>query len=136
MKLEIVGGCIPIITMDTTTVFDDCVSWLLQSATGISGKATSLFDYFDDDRVLKEVGHLGHDPQFMMLARMNRSDLSDVRAGAMTKRSIMLALVVALVIQRKCSIQRLVREVQEYDSNVVEPLSNLCKLAMKSTRRR
>jgi len=102
----------------------------------MSGKANSLFDYFGDDKVMQEVGNLGHNPQFMMLARMNRSDLKDVKAGAMTKRSIMLALVVALVIKRKCSIQKIVREAQEYDPKIEAPLANLCTLALERTSRR
>lgn len=132
VRLEIVCGYVPVITLDATTVFDDCVSWLLQTATGSSGKANSLFDYFVDDLVMEEVARLGHDPQFMMLARMHRSDLSDVRAVAMTKRSIMLALVVAMVIQRKCSIHQIAKEVRAYDAKVEAPLTNLLSLALKS----
>jgi len=118
-----------VLSMDNNSVFGNCVSWLLQNVSDSTGKSASTFEYFSDDTIMEEVRTLGHDPQFMLLAMMVRDDLSRVVAMAMTRRALMLALVVAMVIHGKCTLARVTNELRESYPKLAAPFSSLCDLA-------
>ena len=100
VKMEFVCGRVPVVTLDTDSVFHGSVSLMLQAAVSSGGKVDSLFEYCEDADILAGCRSAGHRADDIMVARVIRQE--HVRAvGASGKRSIMLALVVALALDNK-----------------------------------
>jgi hypothetical protein len=136
MKLEIVCRDIPVLTIEKNCACIQCASWLLQAATDSScSSTTTLFKYFQSDRIEGEYAACGYDSPSMLLAHLKRDDLWNVCAMATSKKLLMLALVVAMVIHERCSLSKILGEARKYDPMVEEPLANLCNLALHRARR-
>lgn len=97
VELNIICGGIPVITLDKACVFHENVSWMLQSALNASGKADSLYEYCDDEKVIAEGKKLGLSEDELSIVRLKAKELRHVKAvGTTGKRSVMLAVVVEL----------------------------------------
>merc|ERR1712113_1018351 len=68
---------------------------------------------------------------------MKRDDIKNVKAvGTGGKRSVMLALVVALVLHDEIPLDDLMREVSEYDSRLEKPFLRLVRNAVSKAEGR
>jgi len=104
-----------VLTLDKTSVFHENVSWMLQSALSSSGKADSLYEYCDDDDIVAECRRLGLREEDLSLVRLKQSNLKHVKAvGTTGKRSVMLAVVVALALEDGDALGELWKELRDY----------------------
>jgi len=107
--------------MDSTSVFHEHASWMLQTALGADGKANNQYEYCDtlEDTadVLKECKERwGLSEQDIALVRIRRDDLSGIRAaGVSGKRSIMLAVVIAVLLHCDDMVDDLITSLKEYE---------------------
>lgn len=129
--INVVCGMIPVLDMDKTSVFHENVSWLLQTAMESSGKADSLYEFCDDKQVISACRRDCHlSDQDIGLVTVKRSDLSHIKAvGTSGKRSIMMAVVVALVLHDEVQCDDFQMEVWEYDKSLWKPLDQLIRAA-------
>jgi len=128
-EVNVICGNIPVLDMDKTSVFHENVSWLLQTAMESTGKADSLFEFCNDRDVMSVCKReLQLTDQDMGLVSLKRSDLSHIKAiGTSGKRSIVMAVVVALVIHNEVQCEDLQKEVWEYDKKLFKPLDQLIR---------
>lgn len=95
--IRVDGQEIPIVEMDKDSVWSQNVSWMIQTATAVEGKAESQYEYIDDRGINGELRALGIDPEECLAAELVRQDLRHLKAVGMSgKRSVMMACVVAL----------------------------------------
>lgn len=100
VELNIICGGVPVITLEKSCVFHENVSWMLQQAMNADGKADSLFEYIEDERIVAEGRRLGLTEDEMSIVRLKSKSLRHVKAvGTTGKRSVMLAVVVALALE-------------------------------------
>lgn len=131
IDLSVVCGMVPVLDLDKSSIFHENVSWLLQTAMDSSGKADSLYDFCNDREIIaacrKEIRLSDQD---IGLVQLKRNDLQHIRAvGTAGKRSIMLAVVVALVLHNEVQCDDLQAEVWAYDRKLYKPLDQLVRAA-------
>lgn len=116
MNVVFVAPKIPVVTLEPSCVLHENVSWMLQTALNMSAKADSVYEYIEDVDILRECETtLGLTKQDIGLVRFKREDLQGVKAiGTTGKRSVMLALVIALVLHRDDPHEALWKELREY----------------------
>jgi len=126
--VEVVFVCdtIPVLTLDTASLFNEHVAAMLQAALSSGAKADSLYGYFADRDVDAACRRIGLRPDDVMVARVKQEDFSHVKAvGTTGKRSVVLALVVGLALDqgivaelmemlRSYNIDRRFEELMEY----------------------
>jgi len=132
VDLQFVGNGVPVLGLDKTSVFQGCASWLLQTATGSDGKADGLFEYFNARELVSACCSLGLTKDDVFLARLKRAGLQEVQAvGTTGKRSVMLALVVALVLQERVQAESMMKTVRGFDRALEEPFLSLVRRALR-----
>lgn len=116
VKLTFVCRGVPVLTLDKVSVFYENASWMLQSALSSSGKAELLYEYFEDGDILAECCRLGLKGEDLSLVRLRDNDLKHVKAvGTTGKRSVMLAIVVALALEDDRKLGGLWNDLREYE---------------------
>jgi len=141
IKIQVIRGDIPMIDIPKDNPLDQCASNLLQTVTGSTSKVASLFDYTDGDNdpdfkaIMKQCLSMGHGKEYIMPARMRISGCEDIRGvGLSGKRSVMVALTVAMVIHQKMDIEDLLKEVCEYEPALEEPFKDICRIACRAAK--
>lgn len=115
VELNFVCGGVPVLTLDKSSVFHENASWMLQSALSSSGKADSLYQYCEDEDIQWECRRLGLRDEDLSLVRLRQQGLSHVKAvGTTGKRSVMLAVVVALALEDGDALDGLWKELKDY----------------------
>mmetsp|Transcript_111815 Transcript_111815/g.311149 ORF Transcript_111815/g.311149 Transcript_111815/m.311149 type:complete len:689 (-) Transcript_111815:340-2406(-) len=131
VELSMVCKNVPVIGLDKQSVFQESASWLLQTAMSSESKADALYDFYLDKEILAECCQLGLSKDEVAIARLRRADVRNIKAAGTTgKRSVMLALVVALVLHDKVQVERLMKDMCEYDSALEQPFLALVRSAM------
>lgn len=126
VDLQIICGRVPMLDVNRTSIFYENVSWLLQTATGSSFKADSLYTFCDDKEILKVCHSMGLKDNEIGLARL-KDDENVLAVGTCGKRSIMLALVVALGLANAIdgSLEGFKKEMTSFNARLVEPFTKL-----------
>jgi len=126
--VEVVFVCdtVPVLTLDTASLFHEHVAAMLQAALSSGAKADSLYGYFSDRDIDGACRRIGLRPDDIMVARVKKEDFSHVKAvGTTGKRSVVLAIVVGLALDqgivaelmemlRSYNIDRRFEELMEY----------------------
>lgn len=114
VEVEMVCGTVPVVYLEPACVFHECASWMLQTALGASGKADGLYEHIEDRTLSAELWRCLHvRGEDAFLVRLARPDLRKVRAvGATGKRSVLLAVVIALVLHDDSGMEALWKELQ------------------------
>jgi len=129
LDITIVCQNVPVVTLGKMSVFQESASSLLQAALSSESKADALYEYCNDKEILTECGGLGFQKEELFIARFRQ--LKDVKAvGTTGKRSTMIALIVALVLQDKISDQTLMKAVRDYDRTLEKPFLELIHSAI------
>jgi len=130
VKVSVVCGQVPVITLDRGNRLEENASWLLQTATSSDGKAGALYEYCRDDEIMNGCRTLGLSNQEAFIARLTPKAFRDVMAvGATGKRSVMLGLVIALLLQRRVPVAQLRAAVDGYDAGLWAPLEAILQRA-------
>mmetsp|Transcript_50467 Transcript_50467/g.80095 ORF Transcript_50467/g.80095 Transcript_50467/m.80095 type:complete len:353 (+) Transcript_50467:77-1135(+) len=133
VSIKVVHGNVPVVSMDKGSIFDECASWMLQIAADSMTKATGLYDYAYDDDIMQELFARGYNEQDVVLAKMKPREFPNVYAvGATGKRSVMLGLCVALIIQNKISPANFAHEARQYQERLEQPCRELAELAIRT----
>lgn len=128
VELNIILGNVPVVNLEAWSPFEQSASWLIQAATGTTGKADGLYEYIDDKRIELELRDSGLTAYDFMAARLkSRPDI--VAVGTNGKRSIMLALTVALALRDNAASANLKKDIMATDRTILEPLGKLLKAA-------
>jgi len=125
IKLSIVLKSVPVVEMSTDSIFHGNASWLLQAATGSSGKADGLYEYFQDREIASAcVRELGLSKDELSIARLKtRHDILVV--GTNGKRSVMIALCIALALRDAAAAQSIDKDIRDTDPTLSDPLSTV-----------
>ena len=118
VKLRLVCKDVPVLTLaNKHCVFSKLAAWMSQTALSNTEKADALFEYCDDRDIMKECSRLGlkECEVAFSIARVRHRGLRHVGAvGATDKRSVMLALVVALARQDPFDLRTICNEMCGY----------------------
>lgn len=126
IELSIIDGSVPVLGLDKASMLDEYASWLLQIAARSEGKASSLYDYIHDDRILARCRSLGLSTHEVGIAQMKRKGMEHIKAvGTCGKRSIMISLVIALVINNEADIESIRKAVLGYQAELETPIMRL-----------
>lgn len=126
VEIRFVCGGIPVLTLDKSSVFNDNVSWMLQTALSSTAKADSLYVVCDDKGISAECRQLGLRDDDLTIASL-KNGLRHVKAvGTTGKRSVMMAVVVALALEKGDELGELWKELRAYklDAPFVEVLQS------------
>lgn len=135
VEIMLLPGSLPVVDLDKTSIFHENASWLLQTATGSTGKADGCYDYCTDNEILRQCQTLGFTSQDVFIARLKPARLKHIKAvGVSGKRSVMLACVVALLLQEEIDLDALHNSAGEYESNLQKPLDTLIRNVMRHAR--
>jgi len=133
VRIKVVHRNVPVVSMDKGSIFDECASWMLQIAADSMTKATGLYDYAYDDDIMHELFARGYNEQDVVLAKMKGREYNDMyAAGATGKRSVMLSLCVALIIQKKITPESFAAEARAYQERLEGPCRELAYLAVRT----
>eukprot|EP00446_Apocalathium_sp_SHHI-4_P033792 CAMPEP_0177313064 /NCGR_PEP_ID=MMETSP0368-20130122/11213_1 /TAXON_ID=447022 ORGANISM="Scrippsiella hangoei-like, Strain SHHI-4" /NCGR_SAMPLE_ID=MMETSP0368 /ASSEMBLY_ACC=CAM_ASM_000363 /LENGTH=434 /DNA_ID=CAMNT_0018772145 /DNA_START=24 /DNA_END=1328 /DNA_ORIENTATION=+ len=132
--LQMILGNMPVITLDSTSVFYENVSWLIQTAFDISGKADGVYEYIEDSRILAECRRkFGMSAQETGIAQVKRPDLQHLKAvGTTGKRSMMLSVLVAFALHVEDNLQHMRQDVIKFDAKLGKAFEALICLACQS----
>ena len=104
---------VPVVSLDEQSVFHDYASWMIQVALENDRKADALYEPCFDQEIIKDCRRWGFNLKGIRIARLRHKDLNHVKAvGTTGKRSLMLALVVALVWSQEEKLRNLWKELR------------------------
>jgi len=134
VELQMILGNMFVITLDSTSVFYENVSWLIQTAFDISGKADGVYEYIEDSRILAECRRkFGMSAQETGIAQVKRPDLQHLKAvGTTGKRSMMLSVLVAFALHVEDNLEHMRQDVIKFDAKLGEAFEALIRLACQS----
>ncbi|CAK0805600.1 unnamed protein product [Prorocentrum cordatum] len=96
------GQIVPVVGLEKVSVFHENVSWILQLATGTTGKADSVYEYTADQEISDWCFRKGLPDQGVSIVRLKARHMRHVKAvGIGAKRSLILALVVSLILNQE-----------------------------------
>lgn len=121
---------VPVLDLAHDSIFQEHSAWLLQSATGESGKADSLYEYYDDPEVVRECEDRGL--KNISTARLVSQPEVKAASGA-GKRSMMLSLVLALVIAKQVGTAKLMQQAGEGSPSENPGLVRAMQALLKAT---
>lgn len=118
VKLFTVCGKVPVLELESSSIFHENVSWMLQSALGSSSKADSLYEYCDDADIMAACRLQGLRKDDVGIVRVRLAEFNHIKAvGTTGKRSIMLAVTVALALHDEEGMDDLWTDLREYKLN-------------------
>lgn len=131
VELRMIMRNIPVVDLEASSVFHENISWLLQTAFEVSGKADGTFEYHDDRAILDECRRsLGMTAQETGTARCKRKDLQHVMAvGTCGKRSTMLAILVAYALHQEDNLNHMRQDVVTFDAKLGKAFDALMRKA-------
>jgi len=125
-----VCGRVPVIMLEKGSCLDESASWLLQTALSSEGKAGGLYEYCNDREILAGCRGMGIPSNEAFVGRIAAAELQGVRAvGTTGKRSVMLALVIALLLQRRVGVSQFRAAVEDYSAELWPPLAAILRRA-------
>jgi len=95
LKIDLVCGNVPVVSMDSDSPFDQHCSWMIQTAADSESKADKCYEYCDDEKIEKACHRLGFSSHDIVVASV-LGHPSVIAVGASGKRSVMMACVVAM----------------------------------------
>eukprot|EP00928_Gymnodinium_smaydae_P090025 TRINITY_DN7388_c0_g1_i1.p1 TRINITY_DN7388_c0_g1~~TRINITY_DN7388_c0_g1_i1.p1 ORF type:complete len:768 (+),score=113.50 TRINITY_DN7388_c0_g1_i1:236-2539(+) len=132
VEMDMICDCVPMIGLDPQSVFNEHVSAMLQSSVDSYTKVDSLFEYCEDSDIIRACARLGHKSSELAVVKLKSHP--GVRAvGTSGKRSLLLALTIALTLQSPEATARLFGMLREY--NIVAQWAEVfgrCKEAKSS----
>lgn len=136
VELDVVLGSVPVVSLDPESVFSENVSWLLQTALDLCGKADSCFVYDEDPRIMAACSRdLGLSPHEMGVVRMKEEEVRHIKAvGVSGKRSMMLAVFVAHCLHDPEALDRIFDDVQSYNRQLAAAVDEVMRGARRLTR--
>lgn len=130
VELQLLRGGVPVLGLAKDSVLQEHASWLVQTASGTSGKADTVYEYFSDGGVLAECRRLGLSEQEVGSVRLKGARQHVRAVGTCGKRSVMLAVVVALVLSGELTPEQLMKEVRGYDGALEGSVRALLRAAL------
>jgi len=129
IELNVVCQKIPVVNLETSSIFHGNASWLLQAVTGELGKADGLYEYVEDRAIIKECSSaLNLSYEEMSIARL-KAHPEIIAVGTNGKRSVMLALCLALALEDEACGEDLSRDIKVSDDSLLEPLGDVLRNA-------
>eukprot|EP00443_Scrippsiella_acuminata_P045298 CAMPEP_0115263200 /NCGR_PEP_ID=MMETSP0270-20121206/49786_1 /TAXON_ID=71861 /ORGANISM="Scrippsiella trochoidea, Strain CCMP3099" /LENGTH=320 /DNA_ID=CAMNT_0002679171 /DNA_START=23 /DNA_END=981 /DNA_ORIENTATION=+ len=130
VELRMLTGCCPVLYMDSASPFHEYAAQMLQAALNSGGKADSLYEYTSDPRMYDECKRkFGFKADDVMLARVRQANLHHVQGFGCGKRSTMLAVVLALALEKKGILPELWSMLETYKLD--EPFREILRKAQQ-----
>lgn len=117
VEVEIIHGeqAVPVVSLQPASFFAQHVRWILQLAAGSNSKAESLFEYHEDERIQWECALRGWREDQVIVGKCTEKNLSGVIAVGHCKRSVMMALAIAIIIHKGSGeFEGLYKKIQNY----------------------